>query len=54
MDNKEDVLFTKKMRIVTREIHGVSDALINAKIGFGRKCKVICLRENERNTYTFV
>ncbi|KAK8391438.1 hypothetical protein O3P69_017196 [Scylla paramamosain] len=33
MDNK-DVLFTKKMRIVTREIHGVSDALINAKIGF--------------------
>ncbi|MPC75989.1 Heme oxygenase 1 [Portunus trituberculatus] len=34
MDNKEDVLFTKKMRIVTREIHGVSDALINAKIGF--------------------
>ncbi|KAK7078857.1 heme oxygenase (decycling) 1 [Halocaridina rubra] len=30
---KSDVPFTKQMRIVTREIHNVSDGLINAKLG---------------------
>lgn len=38
MESKEEILFTKKMRDVTKEIHGVSDALINAKIGFGKRC----------------
>ncbi|XP_068241903.1 heme oxygenase 1-like [Palaemon carinicauda] len=33
MSDNADVPFTKKMRIVTREIHNVSDALINAKLG---------------------
>ncbi|XP_066969988.1 heme oxygenase 1 [Macrobrachium rosenbergii] len=33
MSNDAEVPFTKKMRIVTREIHNVSDALINAKLG---------------------
>ncbi|KAK2718385.1 heme oxygenase 1-like isoform X2 [Artemia franciscana] len=32
MDNNE-VPFTKQMRIATREIHDISDALINAKLG---------------------
>ena len=32
----DNELFTKKMRRVTREIHGVSDALINAKLGIGK------------------
>lgn len=34
MDCQEEIPFTKKMRIATREIHNVSDALVNAKIGF--------------------
>lgn len=38
MDSQKEILFTKKMRIATREIHGISDALINAKIGFGKAC----------------
>lgn len=38
MDCKEEIPFTKRMRIATREIHNVSDALINAKIGFGKQC----------------
>ncbi|KAK3895923.1 hypothetical protein Pcinc_000396 [Petrolisthes cinctipes] len=33
MASEADVPFTKKMRIVTRDIHNISDALINAKIG---------------------
>jgi len=27
--------FTKKMRSATREIHAISDALVNAKLAFG-------------------
>jgi heme oxygenase len=27
--------FTKKMRIATRDIHAVSDSLVNAKLAFG-------------------
>jgi len=27
--------FTKKIRRVTREIHAISDALVNAKLAFG-------------------
>lgn len=34
MDN-EAVLFTKQMRKATREVHSVSDALVNAKVAFG-------------------
>ncbi|XP_069997625.1 heme oxygenase-like [Penaeus vannamei] len=33
MSSTEEVPFTKQMRNVTREIHNVSDALINAKLG---------------------
>lgn len=36
MSSDEDVPFTKKMRAVTREIHNVSDSLINAKLGIGK------------------
>ena len=31
-----DVPFTKQMRIATREIHNISDNLINAKLGIGK------------------
>ncbi|KAG0728469.1 Heme oxygenase 1 [Chionoecetes opilio] len=34
MESPADIPFTKQMRIATRDIHNVSDALINAKIGF--------------------
>jgi hypothetical protein len=27
--------FTKKMRSATREIHAISDSLVNAKLAFG-------------------
>lgn len=30
-----EIPFTKQMRIATREIHNVSDALVNAKLGIG-------------------
>ena len=29
--------FTKQMRKATREIHDISDALVNAKLGIGMK-----------------
>lgn len=28
-------LLTKEMRVATREIHNISDALVNAKLAFG-------------------
>lgn len=28
--------FTKRMRQATREIHDISDALVNAKLGIGK------------------
>jgi hypothetical protein len=31
-----DETFTKKMRSATREIHAMSDALVNAKLAFGK------------------
>lgn len=31
-------LLTKEMRVATREIHNISDALVNAKLAFGKKC----------------
>lgn len=34
----EDIPFTKQMRQATREIHAVSDALVNAKLAFGKEC----------------
>jgi hypothetical protein len=30
-----EVTFTKQMRSATREIHAISDALVNAKLAFG-------------------
>lgn len=30
-------LFTKQMRRATREVHSLSDALINAKLGIGQQ-----------------
>lgn len=33
MSSDDDIPFTKQMRDVTREIHNVSDAMINAKLG---------------------
>lgn len=35
-DTDEDT-FCKKMRKATRDIHAVSDALVNAKLAFGKK-----------------
>ncbi|XP_031832313.1 heme oxygenase [Nomia melanderi] len=35
MSNKDENTFCKKMRKATREIHTVSDALVNAKLAFG-------------------
>lgn len=32
----DDIPFTKKMRIATRKVHNVSDALVNAKVGLGK------------------
>jgi hypothetical protein len=31
-----DETFTKKMRGATREIHAISDTLVNAKLAFGK------------------
>lgn len=36
MSNAERDSFCKKMRKATREIHAVSDALVNAKLAFGK------------------
>ncbi|CAD1480769.1 unnamed protein product, partial [Heterotrigona itama] len=35
MTNKDEDTFCKKMRKATREIHSISDALVNAKLAFG-------------------
>lgn len=35
MQEGEEENFCKKMRKATREIHAVSDALVNAKLAFG-------------------
>ena len=34
-EHVEDIPFTKQMRKATRDIHNISDALINAKLGIG-------------------
>lgn len=31
-----DVSFTKQMRKATRNVHSISDALVNAKLAFGK------------------
>jgi hypothetical protein len=39
--------FTKKMRSASKEIHGISDALVNAKLAFGEfrmYYAVLCFR----------
>lgn len=33
---EKTVSFTKAMRVATREIHNVSDGLVNAKLAFGK------------------
>jgi hypothetical protein len=30
------ILFTKEMRKATRDVHDISDALVNAKLAFGK------------------
>jgi len=35
MAAETEIPFTKQMRIATREIHNISDALVNAKLGIG-------------------
>lgn len=35
VQNKENSI-TYRMRVATREIHSVSDALVNAKLAFGK------------------
>lgn len=35
---EKTISFTKAMRVATREIHNVSDGLVNAKLAFGKKC----------------
>lgn len=38
-----DVPFSKQMREATRDIHALSDALVNAKLAFGNSaCKQFC------------
>ena len=51
MSEDVGVPFTKKMRIVTREIHDVSDALINAKLGIGKSSlgPFVIIFKTERN-----
>lgn len=34
--NVKTMEFTKQMRKATREIHDISDALVNAKLGIGK------------------
>lgn len=34
-ETQEKELFTKRMRRETRDVHEISDALINAKLAFG-------------------
>lgn len=36
MSQQLDNSFSKQMRIATREIHKISDALVNAKLAFGK------------------
>lgn len=36
MPDNEEENFCKKMRKATREIHAISDALVNAKLAFGK------------------
>ena len=38
---KKENLFTKRMRKETSKIHTLSDALINAKLGFGKTYLVL-------------
>ena len=33
----EEELFTKRMRKATRQVHAISDALVNGKLLFGKK-----------------
>lgn len=35
---------TKEMRVATREVHKLSDALVNAKLAFGKLCKFLPLK----------
>lgn len=37
MGDAEEDTFCKKMRKATREIHAVSDALVNARLAFGEE-----------------
>lgn len=36
MTSKDEETFCKKMQKATREIHSISDALVNAKLAFGK------------------
>ena len=33
-----DVPFTKQMREATKQVHNLSDAMVNAKLGIGNNC----------------
>ena len=46
--SENGVLFTKEMKIATKEIHSMSDALINAKLGLGE-----CYSHREWWTYWY-
>lgn len=35
-ETKDTELFTKRMRRETRDVHKISDALVNAKMAFGK------------------
>ena len=35
-DGKVDMTFTKELRAATKEVHRISDVLVNAKFAFGR------------------
>lgn len=34
---RPDTSFSKQMRLATRDVHKLSDALVNAKLAFGKK-----------------
>lgn len=38
---EEETPFSKQMRLATREIHANSDALVNAKLAFGKNTFVM-------------
>lgn len=41
MDIEENISFDKRMRAATKEIHSISDGLVNAKLAFGNEIDLL-------------